>query len=181
MLIETATYLGPATVDRSGGDWVDLTLPDGRAARGRTALAVPVQLAGGDEVLVIAQEPERFYVIGILRASGPTTLRLPGGLAIQAPEGAVTIDAGRPIRLESRQAVSVAAPRVTIRAGRLETLAVRAVERIGDVFLWVRGLFQVKARRWRAVADEQLVAKSRRTHLKSQGDFSIDGKTIHLG
>ena len=70
---------------------------------------------------------------------------------------------------------------MVLRAGRLELAARRAIQRFQDAYLWLRGLFQVKSRRFRAVADEGLTVKSGRTHLKSQGDMSIDGRTIHLG
>jgi hypothetical protein len=81
--------------------------------------------------------------------------------------GPATIRYAGDVRIESEGTIS-------IRARRL-------VERVADAFCWVTGLFQVKARRVRSVATNELLMKSHRTHLKSEADFSINGRTIHLG
>ena len=81
--------------------------------------------------------------------------------------GTATIRYAGDVRIESEGTV-------TIQARRL-------IERVADVFCWVTGLFQVKARRVRSVATNELLMKAQRAHLKSDADFSINGRTIHLG
>jgi hypothetical protein len=81
--------------------------------------------------------------------------------------GVATIRYSGDVRIESEGTV-------TIRARRL-------IERVSDAFVWVANLFQVKARRLRSVATGELLMKSNRAHFKSDADFSINGRTIHLG
>ncbi len=171
-MIDTAGTLGPATaLAAAEGDGVEVRLPDGPSARARLAFAVPYRPRAGDELLVIGQGGD-LYAIGVLKAAGPVELRCEGGFEVRA-EG--------PVSLVSRRSLAVEAPDVAIRAGRLELAAQRTVQRFRDAYLWLSGLFQVKSRRLRATAEEGLFARGGRTHLKSDGDLSIDGKTIHLG
>lgn len=165
-MIGTESYLGPATVVKAEGrsGHAHVRLPGG-AAWARLAFTLPYRPSEGDELLVIRQEADAVYAIGVLTRAG----------------GEVSIEAEGRIRLKSGDAIEIEAPGVTVRAGRLELAARRVIQRFQDAYLWLTGLFQLKSRRLRAVADEGLLVKSGRTHLKSEGDFSIDGRTIHLG
>lgn len=179
-MIETASYLGPATVTRAEGrpGWVEVRLPGAEPTWARLAFALPYRPAEGDELLVIRQDSA--YAIGVLSSSGPATIQVSGDLVVEA-RGGMRFESAKPIELRSGDAVRAEAPEVVLRAGRLELAARRAIQRFQDAYVWLKGLYQVKCRRYRAVADEGLLVKSGRTHLKSEGDVSIDGKTIHLG
>lgn len=170
---DPGTYLGPATVVRlsPGDDAAELRRPDGTTLSARFAFAVPVRPAEGDELLILARE-DAAYAIGVLRSSGPVTLRCREGL---------TVDADGPLALRSARSLEAEAPALSLRAGRLEIAAGRLVQRLKDAYFWLSGLFQVKSRRFRAVADEGCLIRAERAHLKSTADFSIDGRTIHLG
>src|SRR5437016_3334541 len=92
---ETGLYLGPATVCRSAGRRVAVRRDDGDGERwAELALAFPYQPAEGDVVLVAAQE-ERVYVIGVLRGRGPSVLSFPGDVTLSAPHGSLHLDAGK--------------------------------------------------------------------------------------
>lgn len=146
MLTETTTYFGPAVAMGPAAEGrVRVRMPDGDVVSATMALAVPYVPAAGDELLLAST-----YVIGVIRSTGPATIRYAGDVRIES-EGTVTI-----------------------RARRL-------IERVADAFCWATGLFQVKARRVRSVATNELLMKSHRAHLKSDADFSINGRTIHLG
>jgi hypothetical protein len=145
------------------------------------ALAFSYRPVEGDEVLVIAHENEKLFVIGLLKGSGHTTLKVPGNLSIEAPNGSVSISSKGMMHFESDQVVETVAPRVALRAGRLDIITRQFVQKAENVYHWVSELFQIKTRRFRAVSDESCLVKAKRAHMKSEGDFSIDGKTIHLG
>lgn len=195
MLTITTHYLGPAKVlstsppapeappseELGNGAKVEVLLPNGDCTEARIALAVPYQPAIGDQVLVISQDSEQAYVIGVLRASSNMMWTIPGDLVIQAPQGSISFSSAKKIRLKSRRLVDIASARVNLRAVRLELATRRLVERIGSAYLWVKELFQVKTRRCRTVADDSYLVKAGRARMKSDGNFNINGQTIHLG
>ncbi len=188
-----AATLGPATVvavlPQPG--WMEVLLPGGSRAQARMALAVPYQPVVGDELLIIGQgtgqdqeeqpDQQTVYAIGVLKGSGQTILRVPGDFAIDAPQGGITLSCAKPMRVKSRQRIDIASPRLNLRAVRLQLSAQRLVQRVANAYTWVRGLFQIKSRRCRTVADESFLVKTKRARMKSGGDFNINGKTIHLG
>ena len=178
-MIDLSTSLGSAVVKGVEGGHVRVVLPTGEEARARLALAVPYRPVEGDEVLVVGQEPDAWFVIGVLRGSARTTWSIPGSLTIEA-QGGVRIASGRGIVLEA-ESVEAVAKRVTLRAGRLELLAQRVVERARDAFRWFTGLHQVRARRARAVADETYTVRAGKASLRATGNMKIDGKQIDLG
>jgi len=181
-MIDTASYLGPATVTRSEGrpGWVEVRLPGVDPAWARLAFSLPYRPSPGDELLVIRQDSDAVYAIGVLRAAESTTIRIAGDLSFEA-QGTIRFESAKSVAIRSGDRIEAEAPEVVLRAGRLELVARRAIQRFNDSYTWLKGLFQVKCRRYRAVADEGLLVKSGRTHLKSEGDVSIDGRTIHLG
>ena len=180
-MIATDTYLGPATILETGrSNAARVELPNGTSAWARLALAVPYQPVVGDEVLAITHDGETVYVIGLLRGSGRTTLRVQGDLSIEAPGGRIELK-GQAIRLQGEQSVEAAAPDVKLRAGRLDILAHRIVEKARDIYVWVNELFQLKSRRLRAVTDSTMHWKAHRAYFKADTDVNIDGKNINLG
>ena len=121
LMLEHATYLGPARVARTAGPKVQLELPD-EFAWAQTALTFPYQLAEGDVVLAIGRSGA-WYVIGLLSGSGTTTLTVPGDLVLRAPCGRIELTAADGIALKSR--------RVAVTADKLELLARTVIERFG--------------------------------------------------
>ena len=181
--LETSTYLGPASVssfNRPLGE-VRVVLPWGEDCRARLALGWPYSPAKGDEVLVIGQDLEKLYVIGVLRSEGTTRWRVPGSLSIEAPEGGIRLSAGSGIELHSRERIDTTAPVVSLRAGCLEIVARRLIEKAGSVYAWVSGLFQLKSRRLRAVTESTVHVKGERVYLKSDKQMHLKGETINLG
>ena len=63
MLTDTATYLGPATVEEIVGNRILLRLPD-REGWAQLALSFPYEPRAGDVVLVIGEED--LFVIGVI-------------------------------------------------------------------------------------------------------------------
>jgi hypothetical protein len=178
-----AAYLGPASVltqvDAIGR--LDVLLSSGRQASARIALATPYRPVTGDEVLVIGNDLNEFYVIGVMRGAGPTTLTVPGDLVLEAPNGGITLSSAKGIDLRSRKVVETVAPRVVVRANRIDFFGKRLVQKFDNAYTWITELFQVKGRRIRSVADEGHMVKAGRMHIKTVENCSIDGKTIHLG
>lgn len=183
MMIETAPWTAPATVVSIKGrpNCVEVVLPGGNSAWARLALPPPYRPAEGDQVLVISCEGGTMYVIGVLSATGPTHFSVPGNLSIDAPHGSITLSARGKVRVSSREAAETIAPRVIVRAGRFEVLVHTLLERAHNSYRWARDLFQVKGGRLRSVAEESYLVKTHRAHLKSEADFSINGRNIHLG
>lgn len=182
-MLETSVYLGPARVVAPAGKpgYVQVALADDEVLWARLALAVPYSPALGDEVLLICHEMPDAFVIGVLRGSGTTTLRVPGDLKLEAPHGQVSITAGKSVKLRSGQALELAAPRATFRFRRLNVLVTTLVERVNNLFTWATGLVQCKSRRLRQVAEEGWLVRAGRAHVKTQDNIHIDGKTINLG
>lgn len=164
-MIGTETTLGPATVVRTEGrpDHVRVKREDGAFVWARLALAVPYRPAVGDEVLVVGSE--RIYVIGLLRGAGD--------LKLEAPDGFIDVVAGRGVR--------IVAPEVSLRAGRLEIVAQRILEKARDAYLWIAELFQLKSRRMRASAESTLDMRAETAYVRAKRDMNIDGRSINLG
>ena len=181
-MLETAVYLGPARVVAPDGKpgYVQVVLADDEVLRARLALAVPYSPVAGDEVLVICQEMPDAYVIGVLRGSGPITLRVPGDLKLEAPRGEISIIAGKSVKVRGAQAIELAA-RATFRFNRLNVLVTTLVQRLANSFTWATGLVQSKSRRLRQVAEEGWLVRAGRAHVKTQDNIHINGKAIHLG
>jgi hypothetical protein len=179
----TTTYIGPAAVlasNQTGGQ-IEVQLPSGGQTSARVALAIPYSPAVGDEVLVIGDDLEDLYVIGVLHGGGVSRLTVPGDLAIEAPNGAIMFSSAKKLELTSRQAVETSAPQVTLRANRLNLIARRTIQKFDSAFTWVAELLQVKSRRIRTVADEGSLLKADRMHVLTKGNCVIKSKTIHLG
>lgn len=183
MIIDTAQYLGPAEVVTAAGKpgYVEVRLLDGEIVWARLALAFPYLPALSDEVLVVFQQPSQAYVIGVLQGRGVTTLQVPADLTLAAPNGSIRLLAGKAVQLNGTESVDISTPRATVRAKRLNLLATTLVQRIGNAYTWATGLLQFKGRSIRTVTDEGWLLRADRVHVKTSGNTSIRGKTIHLG
>jgi hypothetical protein len=182
-LAPSATYLGPATVLAPAQTLgrVEVLLATGEQKSAVLAIATPYRPATGDEVLVIGNAIDALYVVGVIRGSGITTLSVPGDLAIQAPNGSITVSASKQLALTSEQSVKAAAPRVMLCSARLDLWSKRILQKSENAYLWVSELFQLKSRRVRTLSEEGYFVKARRMHLKSSENCKIDARTIHLG
>lgn len=183
MITETTQYLGPAEVITSSGKpgYIEVRLLDGEVVWARLALALPYSAAIGDEVLVICQQPPHAFVIGVLQGKGITTLQVPADLTLAAPNGSIRLVAGRSVQLNGAEAIEIDAPKTTLRATRLNIIVTTLVQRLGNAYTSATGLLQFRARSLRNVAEEGWLLRADRAHVKTSGNTSIKGKTIHLG
>lgn len=162
-MIDTAAILGPATV--SDAESMTLTLADGSDGKAQVALAVPYAPAAGDRVLVIGNDPQDLYIIGVLQGSGRTVLQVPGDLDIAAPNGAIRL----------------AASTVEVRAGRFNVTVDRILQRAKNVYLWVAELFDSRSRRMRTTVEETHHVTAERVHLRGETEVVVNGPSINLG
>lgn len=172
-MIDVSSRVGPAfvTIPEGRPGAVEIAMPDGERLWARLALAVPYRPAEGDEVLVIRGD-EGAYVIGLLAGRGDITLRAPGAL---------TIEAGRGLLLKSASCVETAAPQVTIRAGRFDTIAHRIVQKARDFYGWISELFHLDTERLKATAQSDLELHGERARIQAKDTVTVDGQSIHLG
>lgn len=169
--LDQTTYLGPATVLCAAAGRIKLELPD-EHAWALSALAFPYQPEAGDLVLAVGKASQ-WYVIGVLKGSGTTTLLVPGDLAIAAPRGQVSIDAAH--------GVEIRGPQVTVKAGRLQLTARTIVERFERATRWIKNTFQLRAGRIRTRVDTTYDVAAQNIREHAGDDVKIDGKQIHLG
>ncbi len=169
MLTDTATYLGPATVEEIVGNRILLRLPD-REGWAQLALSFPYEPRAGDVVLVIGEED--LFVIGVITGRGKSDFRVPGDLNLEAG-GSVNISGSRGINLES--------PEISLTADRLEMTAKTVYERFIRGYRWVKSVFQTRAGRMRTIVDSQYNLRAGSISETAQRNVRIDGKQIHLG
>ncbi|MFO0984070.1 MAG: DUF3540 domain-containing protein [Planctomycetota bacterium] len=182
-MIDTGTLLQAARITPAQGPkgQVHVRFQSGEEGWARLALAFSYAARAGDEVLVIGQDPSELYVIGVLRGSGPTTLAVPGDLAITAPHGAITLKGKRGIHIKSEAVVETEAPLVRLKAGKLEMAAQRIVQSARELYAWFSGLWQLKSRRVRAVADTTVHLKGEEMHIRADKEVYVNGATVNLG
>jgi len=174
-VIETTTQVSAARVLPTEGrpGFIHVLFPDGDRAWAQAALAIPYRASEGDRVLVLRQDAENAFIVGVLQGAGVTTLSVPGDLRLEAPHGRISLSAGRDFEIES--------PRLGLRAGVVEITARRILETVEDAFRWVSRLFQVKAHRTKLLTESDLYIKGGTANLKADGPMNIDGERIHLG
>jgi hypothetical protein len=169
---DTALYLGPAGVVRTLARRALVRLPDGAERWADLALAFPYQPAADDLVLVAAQE-DRAYVVGVLRGSGPATFAFPGDVTIASTDGRV--------RLRSAHGVEVEAPEVAIRGDEVGVEARTFRQRLECAYQWVKDLVQLRAGRQRTVVDGSIHQTAERTLIRSERETKVDGEQVLLG
>lgn len=171
LALDQATYLGAATVLHAAAGRMKLELPD-EHAWALSALAFPYQPMVGDVVLA-AGRAGQWYVIGVLKGGGATTLLVPGDLTLAAPHGQIKIAAA--------QGVEIRGPKIKLRAGRLDLIANSLSQRFQRATQWVKETLQVRVGRLRTRVDSSLDVSAERIRQRAKDDVKIDGKTIHLG
>lgn len=144
----------------------------GEMVRAVPALAPVYDPVPGDEVLAIG-DGAAWYVVGVLRATGPLTLTAPGDLRLLAPSGSVEIAAAGE--------VAVRAPVVRTLAERLETLTDTLLEDCRSVRRWARELWDLRAGRIRTLAEETHRLDARRVAIHAAGDVKVTGEKVNLG
>ena len=171
----SADYLGPAIVQQSTrpGE-LRVRLQDEREDEVSVtpAFTFPYDPAPGDTLLVLGQG-DRHYAVGVIAGSRPASLAFPGDADVRAVGGRLT--------LASDRAVELSAPRVTIRAGVLRTLAERVVEKTEGLRRWVRGLLAVRAGQSRRVVDGEDSTRCENSTTLAKDTVKIDGDQLHLG
>lgn len=165
-------HLGPATIVRPAERDVTVRLEDGRRAEAQLALALPYVPAENDVVLVLGKD-SRFYVVGVLAASGQTSLTFRGDVNLKAIGGS--------LRLAADEEVTVRGQRVDLEASELTMRAVNVVQKFESVVKRVRGLLRVRAKRQDTIVDETASTRAKRAAIVTQETMSINGKQIHLG
>jgi hypothetical protein len=170
-VLEQTTFLGPAEVLRVEDSRVLLSLPQAQAWA-TVALAFPYQPQPGDTLLVIGQD-EDYYVIGVIKGSGPTRMTVPGDLRLEAPHGAIDLVAGR--------GVNLLGPSVRLLADQVEVTARTLVEKLVNATRWVADLCHLRAGTVHTVAESTYKVKAARIAERADGDVRIDGEHIHLG
>ncbi|HZN62478.1 MAG TPA: DUF3540 domain-containing protein [Planctomycetota bacterium] len=171
MLTEMMAQVGTATILAVDGSRVSLSI-DGAEAEATMALAYPYRPAPGDTVLALGQESQ-WYVIGVLRGSGVTTFVAPGDMELRAPNGSIGLTAADGVRIE--------APRVSLKADRLELAARSVFERFVQAYRRIAGVFQLRAGRVRTVVGEAYDLRAGRITERADADVRIDGDKIYLG
>jgi hypothetical protein len=167
-------YLGPATVVRAGGRTVVVGLANapGAEVRAQLAFTFPYEPQVGDSLLVMGQD-DGFYAVGVLGGSGKASLEFHGDVDVRAFGGT--------LRLASDETVEIEAPRITLRAGVLRTLAQSISEKADQMHRWVRGLLAVRAGKSRRTIDGEDSTRCQDSVTLAKDTVKIDGDQLHLG
>jgi hypothetical protein len=169
---DASLHLGPATIVRPATRDVMLRLEDGRHVEAQLALALPYVPAENDVVLALGKDA-RFYVVGILSASGQTSLSFRGDVKLEAIGGSLTLGADEGVRLRGRK--------VEVEASELTMRAVEVVQKFESVVQHVCGLLSVRAKRHTTIVDETATTRAKRAAIITEETMVINGKQIHLG
>jgi hypothetical protein len=169
--LERTTYLGPATVLEVAPGRIKLEFPD-EHAWATSAVAFPYQ-ATPDDVVLAAGRSGEWYVIGVLKAKGPTTLLVSGDLTIAAPRGRMILEAAKGVEVKSRE--------VRITARRLEVMARQLWERFTEATRWIQESFQLRAGSMRTRVEDSYDLHAERIRETADEDIKIHGRTINLG
>ena len=162
--------LGPATVTAVLRSQLEVDA-EGRRTLATLAVAGLYCPVKGDTVLVIETD-EAAFVIGVLQSAGPMTIRAPGDLRLQAPNGAIVLEAAR---------VDARAHEIRLDAEDLHIRADRLRERFRTVRRVVAEALDLDVGSLRATVREACSFVARRFHATAEDDVKIDGKRIHLG
>lgn len=208
-------YLGPATVIAINEREPLVLVQWERAGQpclswARPALVASAQFQPGDTALVVSQDLQDFFLIGLLTQSASVTapIKTQSGASV-----AVTRSAGEEIvQVHSKQGALVleyhpdsgktlvnvekgdlefvtqdgniafrSARKISFVAHRLETLAETVVSKAKNVYRTVEELTQLQTGRLRMLVKGSCHLKARDAFLKAEQDFKVDGDQIHLG
>lgn len=167
---ENGLYLGPAKVLRVEAGAVYVECPDAYA-RAVSALGFPYEPLPGDLVLVIGQS-NAWFIIGVLSGTGKTILQLPGDLEVRAPQGSVSIHAGKDIRLQ--------AAAIRLIGLDIELLGKWIWHRCEELSQKIQGLFRTESGSCEQHVQGDMHNHAARMTQSADGDIRLRGKTINL-
>ncbi|MBW2524032.1 MAG: DUF3540 domain-containing protein [Deltaproteobacteria bacterium] len=165
------TFLGPARVVGLAGT-TPLVEIDQAEVRAELALAYPYQPQPGDELLVIGKQG-RYYVIGVLHATGEVALRFLGDVRLHAVAGKLELAGDEGVRVRGKA--------IELGARKLQVLADSVVQRANSWYQQVRETFDVHAGEKRELVDGNLSIRADRASTITRGVVTINGKEVHLG
>jgi hypothetical protein len=168
-LIQGARF-APARVNAVLREEVEVAFDD-RLLFARLAVPAVYRPVAGDEVLVI-EAADAAFVVGVLRANGPTEICAPGDLRLLAPNGHIQLEA--PVVHTTTAEVRIDAGLMTIAAGEVR-------EALGAVFRRVRGMVDSEAVSIVTRVRDLFSLSAGRLRASASGDVKIDGEHIHLG
>jgi hypothetical protein len=168
---QTGTWLRPAAVVAVAADSLTVDAGDRGTVTARMAMPIPYAAAIGDELLVLG-EGEHAYVVGVLRGAGTMRLEL---------EGDVEISATGKLGLRAGASVTIDAPEVQVRSGRMSMLAGRVTQAFDSVRTTVRELLLVRAGEQQTFVDGTSHLQAKNARMLSESKVTINGKEIFLG
>jgi hypothetical protein len=171
LTLEKTTSLAPALVLAVLGPRLQIEL-DGEYLWATSAIAFPYSPVPGDTVLTIGQNG-LLYVIGVIKATGATTMTVPGDFEIRAPRGRIS--------LAARDGIQLNADEVQVKAKRLELVATAIFERCVEVTRWVQDVVHLRAGRLRTRVEGSYDVAAERVVVRAKNKMEIDGEKVHLG
>jgi hypothetical protein len=166
----TLQRMGPALVTGVCGREVEI---EAEGRRFFATLAVPGIYApvAGDTVLAV-EGAAASYVIGVLNATGPSIISVPGDLRLLAPNGEIVLQGAT---------VAANAEELRLNAQNLAVTAERATERFGAVRRFVTQIFDLDAGELRTRISGTYALLAKRLRAQAEEDVKIEGQKIHLG
>lgn len=209
-LAESQARMVHATIAGRVGTWFFLSGASPEPERAQRAASCLIEPERGDKVLVSHAGDGSAYILAVLSRVEPdkAELVLPGGVALNAEAGALTVQA-RKIDLQASEDATIQAPSVTlggiqgtVRFQRLETAAQtlrahfgavhglaqsvttvvgRLVQRVGDSLRWIDEVDETRAGRVRMQVQDRFDVEARHASMHAAGQVKIDGEKIDLG
>lgn len=104
-----------------------------------------------------------------------------GDLEFMVQRGNMRFKADRGIQFEGETVAVIGKSRIRLTADRLETSARSIVEKAKNVYRTVEQLSQLRTGRMRTLVASTFHFKARKVFVKSEQDYKIKAKQIHLG
>lgn len=145
---------------------------DGQRYWAVMALAYRYEAVSGDKVLV-ANDGETYYVIGVLEGRGNTSFIAPGNIEFRAPRGCIDMIAAEGINMRS--------PKFQVSSTTLELIADKAVHRFNSLDQWVRDTIYTHAGRMLNRVKETYRLNAGKIVGRAKGVVKLDGDEIKLG
>ncbi len=169
---EAGLHLGPAEITSCGPVEIEARVrKTGAVVRVRVALAHAYEPNVGDEVLVIGG-PDGHWIIGVLTSTGRAVVSFPGDAEVRA---------GGVLKLAGAKGVEIAAPRVELRASRLEAVASEVVHTFKSLRQRVSEIMSTHAGQAHTVVEGSMHTQAKSASILTEETVSINGKSVHLG
>jgi len=125
----------------------------------------------GDELLIIGRD-EKHFVIGVLKAQGELDLRFPGD---------VRVHADKDLCLEAGEGITLSAPDVEVKTGRMHVVADVVTETARELYQRVRDSWSVRAGEKTEQVTGEWSTRAEKAAITTSEDVSVNGKEIRLG